>query len=91
MEEQKNITTEQPTEEKKAAKPKVIKETMDEMLKRQKEERKALKKQMAEKVAKENQKYTKKMVAAVRAFYKGKTDKEIYEMYQAKLQEPKAE
>lgn len=87
MEEQKNITAEQPTEEPKAKKPKVIKETMDEMLQRQKEERKALKKQMADNLAKENAKHTKKMLAAVRAFYKGKTDKEICEIYQAKLQE----
>jgi hypothetical protein len=68
-----------------------MKETMEQLLARQKAERKALKKQLAAEQAKENKKFTAKMVAAVRAYHKGMSDQEIMELYQGKLQEQKTE
>lgn len=68
-----------------------MKETMEQLLARQKEERKALKKQLAEEQAKENKKYTSKMVAAVRAYHKGMSDQEIMELYQTKIAEKKTQ
>ena len=51
------------------------------------EEIKALKKQLADEQAKENKKYTARMVAAVRAYHKGMSDQQIMELYQAKLKD----
>ena len=62
-----------------------MRETMEQLLERQKAERKALKKQLAEDQAKENKKYTTKMVAAIRAYHKGMSDQAIMEYYQAQL------
>ena len=68
-----------------------MKETMEQLLARQKAERKALKKQLAEEQAKENKKYTSQMVAAVRAYHKGMSDQEIMELYQTKIAEKKTQ
>ena len=62
-------------------------ETYEEMLARQKAERQAMKKHLAEKEQLEKVLAAERLLAVLRVFHEGKNDMEIASMYVAKLKE----